>query len=314
MAENLDAPVAVVGDTSTVAPVVAPVEVPVVKAVPDVKPVPEEIDPDAVVAKETDWAAVRTKFAKGDAKAEKRLARYSSVDSALEALFAAQDKLASGALKSTLPKDATEQQKTEWRAENGIPATAADYDLTLPDGLVIGEQDQPVVANFAKIAHEANMTPDQLQKSVAWYLNYQEQVAEEQAVMDMGVREEGEEVLREAWGQEFKVNKNLIINFLNTAPKGVSALIQGARLADGSMLGSHPDTLRWLADVARTVNPIGTVTSAVGEAGVKAIDAEMADIKILMGDKESAYHKGPKAAGMQARYRELIDAKARYTK
>ena len=276
-------------------------------AVP-IKGVGEEDAAVEETAPTEDWATIRERIAAGDEKLSKRLARYSSVDSAIEALIAAQNKIASGTLKTALPKDATAEQLAAWREENGIPATAEEYDLEMPDGLVIGEDDQPIVEDFTKVAHELNMTPAQVSKSVAWYLAEQERQAEELAVSDLNVKEEGEKVLKEVWGEEAKLNKNLIMGLLATAPEEASQQLLGGRLADGTPLASNPAVLRWLADLARTVNPVATVVPSSGGTAAAAIETEIASIEKMMGDPKSEYWKNDKIA---ARYRQLVDVRAR---
>lgn len=255
---------------------------------------------------DNDWASIRTKVAKGDEKLEKRLARYSSVESVVEALLAAQAKISDGSLKTTLPKNATPEQIATWREENGIPSSPKDYDLTMPDGLIIGEDDQPIVDEFLGTAHELNMTPEQAKTTVAWYLAKQEQEAEELANADLEAREVGENAVRDLWGAETKLNKQLIVNFIDTAPDGAGDLIKGARLADGTPLASHPAVLRWLADAARTINPVATVVPGAGSNASQAIETELAGLTKMMGDKNSEYWKGPTAEKNQKRYRDLV--------
>jgi hypothetical protein len=258
-----------------------------------------------------DWAAIRTRIANGDEKLEKRLARYTSVDSMAEALIAAQNKIASGGLKAPLAEDATPEQLAEWRAENGIPSAPEEYDTTLPDGLVIGAEDQPIVDDYLKAAHEANLTPAQVKNNLAWYFAKQEQQIEERARLDAEALTKGEETLREVWGSEAKLNKGLINGLIATAPEGVADLLLGARLGDGTPLGSHPNTLRWLADLARKVNPVATVVPGSGENAAAAIESELAGLEKKMGDKNSDYWKGPLADKNQSRYRDLVSAKQR---
>jgi hypothetical protein len=258
-----------------------------------------------------DWATIRERVAKGDEKLSKRLARYSSIDSVVEALIAAQAKISDGSLKSALPKDATPEQIATWREENGIPASPKDYDLTLPDGVVLGDEDKPVVDSFLEsVAHPNNMTPDQVKAAVAWNLAQQEQAAIEQAEADLTAKETGLAELEEAWGSEAKLNKNMVVNLINQAPgEGTPDLILGARLADGTPLASHPNVIRWLADVARTVNPTATVVPGSGANAAEVIDKELENLNKLMADKDSEYWKGPSADRHQARYRQLVDVK-----
>lgn len=293
-------------DTSTV------VETPAVETTETAVETPADTgsaDAEEPVVGPDDWAAARARIAKGDDKLEKRLARYTSVDSLAEALIQAQNKIASGSLKSALPKDATPEQLAEWRTENGIPEAPEGYELTLPDGLVIGEADKPNVDAYTKLAHDLNLTPEQVKGNLAWYFQEQERQIEVQSQADFEARVNGEEALREVWGSETKLNKNLIKGLIESAPAGVPEQLLGARLADGTPLGSHPDTLRWLADLARQVNPVATVVPGSGSNASQAIDSELETIQDLMKDRTSKYWKGEGASKMQERYRQLISVK-----
>jgi hypothetical protein len=261
-----------------------------------------------------DWAALCTEIAGEDEKLLKRLSRYSSVKDVADALIAAQNKIASGTLKSALPADATPEQLAEWRTENGIPSTPEEYDTTLPDGMVIGDFDKPVVDRFTKIAHELNMNPAQVQKTLAWYFKDQEQQTAELHAADRAAREENTTQLREEWGSEYKMNMNLVDGLLSQMPEGGKELLTGARLADGTPLGDNPKVLRWLANLAREVNPTATVVPGSGTNATQAIETELAGITKLMGDKSSEYWKGPKASAMQERYRQLIDVQQKLQK
>jgi len=277
-------------------------------------------DPAPVVKDEppatgTDWAALREGFAKGDEKLAKRLARYSSVDSALEALVAAQDKIAKGEHKTPLGADATPEEIAAFRAANGIPEKPEDYKIELADNLVVGEADKPLVDAFLKeIAHPGNMPPGEANKVLSWYFAQQEAAAEERTQLDFNAKEQGEEALREEWGSEFKLNKNLIIGMLDSAPDGVGDSILSARTADGTPLASHPATLRWLADMAREINPVATVVPGSGTNAAQTIETELAGLTKMMGDKNSEYWKGPLADKNQERYRQLIEVQQKLNK
>jgi hypothetical protein len=223
----------------------------------------------------------------------------------VDALVAAQNRIASGDLKSVLPKDATPEQVKEWRAENGIPEAPEGYEVKLPDGIVLGEADKPFVDSFLKQAHAANMTPEQVNSAVAWHMAEQDRAVAERHAEDARITAETTAAMKKEWGTEFELNRNLINGMLDTAPAGVKDQIWGARLPDGTPLASHPDTLRWLANMAREINPVATVVAPNSNA-MQAIETELAEITKLMGDRNSAYWKGPTAEKMQARYRDLI--------
>lgn len=274
-------------------------------------PSADDADLDEPVVKETDWAAIRAKIANGDEKVEKRLARYSSIDSVVEALFAAQKKIAEGGMRTAFPKDGTPEDIAAWRKENGVPEKAEGYDLQLDDGVILGEADEPIVNEFLGVALESNMTPAQVNSAVNWYMNMREQEANAIAENDANLRETAEESLRELWGAETKLNKQVILNHLKSAPDGLGDLLLSGRLGDGSPIFSNVAALRWFADQARTINPMATITPTSGQNVAQALEDEISSIEKMMRDRESDYWKGDKAPKIQERYRQLLDTKQR---
>lgn len=260
----------------------------------------------------SDWATVRTKFANGDEKLEKRLARYSSLESALEAMVAAQDKIAKGEHKAPLADDATPEELAAYRAANGIPETPDKYEVALADGLVVGEADKPLVDGFLAQAHELNMKPAEVNKMLSWYFKEQEALAGARAVSDRQSTQLAAAGLEEAWGSEVELNLNMVRGMLGQAPKGVSEVLADARAADGTPLMNHVPTLRWLADMAREINPVATIVPGSNTNAMQTLETEISNMKKMMGDKNSDYNKGPHSERLQARYRELLDAKAKY--
>lgn len=254
-----------------------------------------------------DW---RERAAAGDEKAAKRFARYTSPADALKALVEAQNKISAGIKPAALPENATDEERAQWRADNGIPATPDEYDLTLPGGLAIGEADKEVIADFLKHAHGADMRPEQVKSSLAWYYETQERQAQEQAQADAAMFQATEEELRQEWGGDYRRNVNLASTLLDNAPPGVKENLLGARLADGTALGNSPGVLRWLASLSRELNPLATVVPGSGATAAAAVETEIAALEARMGGDEAtrkAYFKDEKA---QARYRELVSARA----
>lgn len=250
-----------------------------------------------------DW---RKNYAGDDDKMSKRLERYASPKAALDALVAAQNKISSGELKSALQPDASDEEKVQWRADNGVPEKFEDYEVELPNGLVVGEEDKPVVDSFLEAAHKSNLHPNQVNDALAWYYDNQDKMAEQLETQDAEAKQSGEDALRVEWGTDYRRNIQLANNLLDQAPDGLKEQIMGARLADGSPLGNNPDALNWLVGMSRKINPIATVVPSSGTNAVQAIETELASLKSMMGDKTSEYWKGDSAAKNQERYRELL--------
>lgn len=249
-----------------------------------------------------DW---RQKLVGEDAKALKRIERYGSPKDVANALFAAQHKISSGELKAGKPEDATPEQLAEWRKANGIPDTPDKYDTSLPDGLVIGEADKPLVAQVLQAAHEADASPAVVKNVLAAYYKTQDAEAAKQADADANQREETMVALRNEWGGDYTRNVNMVNSYLGSLPDGLGSKIAMSRGPDGLPLGNDPVMARWLAQQAREANPLASVMDNTGDKS-KGLSDELDGMKALMGDKNSAYWKGPTAEKMQARYRELI--------
>lgn len=252
-----------------------------------------------------DW---RQKYAGEDEKKLKKLERYGSPQAALDALFNAQSRISSGELKSALKADATPEELTAWREENGVPLEATGYDLALPDGLVVGEADRPFVDDFLRAAHEGNFKQEEVSKALGWFFNKQEAAVAEQAQRDDQSRTNAFDTLREEFGPEYKKEVKIAFSVLDSVPQEFRDKLLGGRMADGTLVGDSPDVIRWLNTISRELNPIGTVVPGSGSNAVQAVEAEINNLKGMMGDRKSEYWKGPKAEKNQARYRELTTA------
>ena len=106
-----------------------------------------------------DW---RKTVSKDDAKVLARLERYASPEAAMQALIAAQNRIAAGELKPVLGKNATPEQIAEYRAALGIPDAPDKYDLGKDAPKVAPE----MLSVVLKHAHEANQTPDQVKATL----------------------------------------------------------------------------------------------------------------------------------------------------
>jgi hypothetical protein len=293
--EQATSPVEVVPTPSETSPAPAPVTTP---TEPQDTAAPAE--PAATGDWPDDW---RQKYAGEDAKTLKRLERYASPKAALDALFAAQAKVAE---KGTRMRDnATPEEVSAWRADNGIPESPTEYDVSLSGGRVWGEADKPLVDDFLKKANEANMQPAQVNQALDWYMSQQEAQYEAQQQRDLELRTQTEDELRSEFGGDYRRNVRAALDVL---PADLKDQFLGGRMADGTLLGDNPAVIRWLVGIGRELNPMGTVVPGTGTIAMQAVEAELGTLRGLMGDRKSEYWKGPNAAKMQNRYRELLTA------
>lgn len=255
-----------------------------------------------------DW---RDKLAKGDAKARKRLDRFQSPADVMKSWQALEQKMSSGDVKATLPDDASEDQIAAYRKDNGIPETPDGYLESLPDGLVIGDEDKEQVKSYIERVHGKNADPAVVAESLAWYNDLKENAIAAQSEADKVAKQKNEDALRVEWGGEFRSNINSIMSFLDTAPSAddgtpLKDLMLGARLADGTHMGNHPAMLKWLAQMASDANPAGFVSPGVGLSQVDSVEAEISTIEKTMRTDRNTYNKDQK---MQDRYLTLLGAR-----
>lgn len=252
----------------------------------------------------------RDALAGGDAKTLQRLGRFNSPEDMWRSYTALEARMSSGELKSALKPDATQEEITAWRKANGVPEKPGDYDLKFTDGLVIGEDDKPVIDQFLAVAHKNNLPTAAVRESLAWYYDSVQKQTEDRATKDTELARSAQDSLRNKWGQEYRPNINAVHALLDGAPAGFKDRFLNGRLADGTPIGSDVAGLEWMANMSRQLNPAATVVPAGTANAGQAITDELQKFKAMMGNDNSEYWKGPKAKQNQARYRELVSAQS----
>jgi hypothetical protein len=250
----------------------------------------------------------RAKIAGEDPKEIARLERFKEPADIYKSYRQLENKLATGALKSTtpFPDKGTADDQSAWRKEHGIPESADKYELKLPDGVVIGEEDRPIIDSFLKDAHAGNMTPEVVNQGLSWYYKNQIAAAEARTTLDKHVAKENNEKLRQDWGSDYQSNLQYINDILGDAGDDLRNSILNSRSPDGNPLASNPEFLNFLVRKAREINPIPTM---VGQGATStSVDNEIQTIKAEMAQKNSDYWKNSQK---QKRYQDLIQARDR---
>lgn len=216
-----------------------------------------------------------------------------------------QAKLSSGKVKYDLPENATEEQKAQYRKDNGLPEAPEGYEIKLPDGLVVGEAEKPLVAEFQKFAHATNMSPADFNKTLGFYYQLQADQAKAQATADVDFHDNNVALLTQEWGGEaqYKRNTNIIGNLMATVPADVGDNMLAARTPDGRMLGDNPQFNKWLVEMGRALNPAATLmpNSSNPPAAVNSRIKEIEGMMYLNGQPN------PKYWGDEAIQKELRD-------
>lgn len=279
---------------------------PVIQTADPVQDTPKEPVTEVKPDWPDDW---RDKMAGDDAKLRKRLDRFQSPQDMKNSWLALEQKLSSGDVRNKLPDNATDEQIAAYRKENGIPETPQGYLENLPEGLVIGDDDKPIIDSYIEQVHGKNADPAVVATTLDWYYKLQETALEEQAKTDATVRQQNEDALRAEWGSDFRGNMTSIENFLASAEtsdgESLSDLFHGLRTADGTPMGNHPAILRFLAKSAAQINPAGFVAPGAGGSQAQSISDEIAEIEAVMANDRPRYNKDTK---MQKRLLDLYSA------
>lgn len=213
------------------------------------------------------------------------LKRYSSPKSYSDAYLSLRTKQSTGELKTALATGATPEQTAAWRAENGIPASPEDYYTQLKDGVKVSDADKPIIDKFLQSMHGANASPEIVNAAIDTYNQIQQESQAFMAESDKAFAAESEEVLRSEWGPDYRGNKTMISNLLDTAPSGLKERLLGGSLGDGRLIKDDPMAQRWLADLAREMNPAATIIPASGAGSVSSLETERSTLEAKMGTK-----------------------------
>ena len=253
-----------------------------------------------------DW---RDRLSGGDDKLRARLDRFADPAAILKSMQAAEQKIRSGEYKKGQPgKDASADELAAWKAENGIPDSWEGYETDLGNGVVFGEEDKTTVDTIRQFAHENSMPPAEVKKLLGLYDSIKQKEADAIYERDEAHRATTQDDLRAEWGGDYRRNLNIIGGLFDAAPEGFQDEIAQARMADGTLLGDSPQWLKFLAGVARELNPTATVVPGTAATAAKTIDEELASIDAERRKDHDAFMKNEP---LRKRERELLDAQTK---
>lgn len=254
----------------------------------------------------------RTQMAAGSTDSDKelkQLERYESPEQIWRKAREFESKLSSGGWQMKLAEDASDEDVTQWRKDNGLPAEAKDYAINMPEGREKPPEDDAFLKGFLESAHKNNYSQAQVDGALGTFYAQVDQQIQAQAESDATVAKETEDLLRKDWGGDYRANRSMAEAVLSRAPEDFRDKFMNGRTEEGQLFKTIPDAWKWLVQLEREINPAATVVPGqTGDLG-KTIEAEINDLKSQMGSPNSKYNKGPESAGLQQRYRDLIDAR-----
>lgn len=254
----------------------------------------------------------------GDDKAYlKVLERYDSPAAVAKAHRELSTKMSAGELKAPakpLAADATPEQKLAWRKENGLPEAAEGFvgALKLPGGLVPGENDKPLLNEFAKAAFDAGVDQKTFDFAANWYFQQQHALNAARERNDGTFKNQSLVELSQEWGKDFEGNNNAVSSVIAMLPEAIRDNLLTARLPNGNLVGNDPNFNRAMLMFAKELNPASTILPLNNNGGgLASVEAQLAahdkNMKSEPGsDAWKAYWQNDKA---QQEYRELLGAR-----
>jgi hypothetical protein len=153
-----------------------------------------------------------------------------------------------GADKIALPgKSSTPEQWGEIYSKLGRPEAADKYELSnnLPEGQ---ELDPTLMGGFTNTAHAAGLSTKQAQSLLDWYNNVLVDSSAQTTAAEQAQLEQRTNELKQYYGPAFEDRVNLAKAVSAQFTEGDENIFD-VKLADGSLLGNHPDFIKMAANM-----------------------------------------------------------------
>ncbi len=213
------------------------------------------------------------------------LGRYSTPEAAFKAGHDSAIKIRAGEISTGLPEDATPEQLQEYREANGIPETSEGYELSLDEGLILGEEDQGIMPAVFDMAHKHNLSTEAMSDLTNAMLIGRQAEMEKIYQQDGLDEQSARQALKEQWGNNTDANMNMFQNFVNKLPESVREDFVNARLDGGMGVVHNPDLIMYFADLERQINPLASVMPQ-SDGARATLQSELDALTKRMGDDD----------------------------
>tara|TARA_R110000803_G_scaffold102383_2_gene170480 strand:+ start:1220 stop:2005 length:786 start_codon:yes stop_codon:yes gene_type:complete len=242
------------------------------------------VNPDA------DW---RKEIAGEDESKMNVLKRYTDPNAMANALFEARGKLNERVTTSALAPDASEEQTTEWRKANNVPATAAEYDLKLGEGQELGDDDKVAMAPIFDALHGMNLSNDAASAVTSAILTQENQEMDRMQAQHNLDMQETTKILKGQWGGDYDTNVNLVKGlFASSLPGELQDAFFTARMGTGKALFNSPEVMNAFAEIARKVNPAAVLVPNVTNPR-QTLEGRLGELNQMM--REPGWHSNKEA-------------------
>jgi len=235
--------------------------------------VQSDTQPDAIVSDQSQPQEQVVDFKSlipEDFKEEKSLQNFQNMNDFVKSYLHSQKLV--GADKIPVPnKMATDEDWNAVYQRLGRPETPDGYKYELPKETKLEES---TLKAFSEEAHKLGLLPKQAQGIINYYNSMAEQSEQAAQVNEEAARASAEAELRKEYGPAYDLKiaqaRNLATNSLG------SDFLKNTKLADGTVLGNHPQVVRAFADLASKMSEDSMVPGESTSAmTVKEIDSEI---------------------------------------
>lgn len=242
-------------------------------------------EPNWYASNPDDW---RNQIAGDDEGKLKKLERYTDLNSFMDSSFDAHTTIRNGELSTGLPENPTEDQLNEFRTAHDIPVDGK-YDLTMPEGVKLPDDDRAVVEQIMSIAHKGNVDQATFNAQVVGFIQARDAQVDKIIEQDGIETVQREQSLRDEWKGDYANNMTAVDNLLNRMlPEDLQETFRQSRGADGKGLLNNPAVMIMLANIERTINPMSTIPGAQENINKTARDTvDKAKALFKKGDRES---------------------------
>jgi len=247
----------------------------------------------------------------GDEAVATQMERFTDPASYGTAFREAQATLSSRPFMASPGEGATDEDIVAFRESNKLPADVEAYLKDLPDGIVLGEEDQAIATHFMTALHGQYAPKEMGNALLGAYTSFQEEVQASEVALDATQNTETTDELRKDWGSDYRTNINIVHGLLEGlfGKEGKEELLNG-RFQSGRGFMNNATIMKGFAQLARERDPLAAAFIPSGGAdAVTTMNDEIAEIEKVMRTDRRAYNKDEK---MQARLRELYDIRTKY--
>ena len=197
-----------------------------------------------------DGDAWRAKINRLPDELKDQVGRYTSEFEAFRALVEAKKALRS---RVRIPdKMADPEEIAEFRRKLGVPEKAEGYEIDIPDDL--DDEVRDATGRLIDRLHKAGATVD-VARNVIDAVLYEQSEAERRFTETLKSQaDEAEQRLRKLWGEDFNKQVSLAERFLMRLSPELGRELQDMRMADGRVLGNHPQFVELLNLAARSIS------------------------------------------------------------